>query len=103
MGAGKNPPGIVGRLARPGLLWRACPVDSRVLEDPHIKARQAFIEARSSDCRTDDVVGAMDSSVQTPASIRDDSPAIATTYARVLGGLLGLSKAELGDLRTQGD
>jgi crotonobetainyl-CoA:carnitine CoA-transferase CaiB-like acyl-CoA transferase len=39
---------------------------------------------------------------KTPASIRDDSPALGQHTDQVLGGVLGLSDAELQDLRGQG-
>jgi crotonobetainyl-CoA:carnitine CoA-transferase CaiB-like acyl-CoA transferase len=39
---------------------------------------------------------------KTPASIHDDSPALGQHTNDVLGGILGLSDAELNDLRTQG-
>jgi crotonobetainyl-CoA:carnitine CoA-transferase CaiB-like acyl-CoA transferase len=39
---------------------------------------------------------------KTPAEIHDDAPALGQHTDEVLGGLLGLSAAELSDLRTQG-
>jgi crotonobetainyl-CoA:carnitine CoA-transferase CaiB-like acyl-CoA transferase len=39
---------------------------------------------------------------KTPASIRTDSPALGQHTDEVLSGIVGLSAAELADLRTQG-
>jgi formyl-CoA transferase len=39
---------------------------------------------------------------KTPASIRTDSPAIGQHTDEVLGGILGLSAAELAELRAAG-
>ncbi len=39
---------------------------------------------------------------KTPASIRSDSPALGQHTDEVLRGVLGLSAAELSNLRTQG-
>jgi crotonobetainyl-CoA:carnitine CoA-transferase CaiB-like acyl-CoA transferase len=73
-----------------------------VLEDPHIKARQAFIERDHPTAGPTTLLAPWIHMSKTPASIRDDSPAIGQHTHEVLGGLLGLSKAELGDLRAQG-
>ena len=73
-----------------------------VLEDPHIKARQAFIERDHPTAGPTTLLAPWIHMSKTPASIRDDSPAIGQHTHEVLGGLLGLSKTELGDLRAQG-
>jgi crotonobetainyl-CoA:carnitine CoA-transferase CaiB-like acyl-CoA transferase len=73
-----------------------------VLEDPHIKARQAFIERDHPTAGPTTLLAPWIHLSKTPASIRDDAPAIGQHTQEVLGGLLGLSNAELGDLRTQG-
>jgi crotonobetainyl-CoA:carnitine CoA-transferase CaiB-like acyl-CoA transferase len=39
---------------------------------------------------------------KTPASIRDDAPAIGQHTDEVLGGLLSLTAAKLSELRAQG-
>jgi len=73
-----------------------------VLEDPHIKARQAFIERDHPTAGPTTLLAPWIHMSKTPAGIRDDSPAIGQHTHEVLGGLLGLSKAELGDLRARG-
>src|SRR5499426_585465 len=73
-----------------------------VLEDPHIKSRQAFIERDHPTAGPTTLLAPWIHMSKTPAGIRDDSPAIGQHTHEVLGGLLGLSKAELGDLRAQG-
>lgn len=73
-----------------------------VLEDPHIRARQAFVERHHPTAGPTTLLAPWIHLTKTPASIRDDAPAIGQHTDNVLGGLLGLSTAELGDLRAQG-
>jgi crotonobetainyl-CoA:carnitine CoA-transferase CaiB-like acyl-CoA transferase len=73
-----------------------------VLEDPHIKVRQAFIERDHPTAGPTTLLAPWIHLSKTPASIRDDAPSIGQHTHEVLGGLLGLSKVELGDLRAQG-
>ena len=73
-----------------------------VLEDPHIRARQAFIERNHPTAGLTTLLAPWIHMSKTPASIRDDAPAIGQHTDEVIGGLLGLSAAELRDLREQG-
>lgn len=73
-----------------------------VLEDPHIKARQAFIERDRPTAGPTQLLAPWIHLSKTPTSIRDDAPAIGQHTDEVLGSLLGLTPAELGDLRAQG-
>jgi crotonobetainyl-CoA:carnitine CoA-transferase CaiB-like acyl-CoA transferase len=73
-----------------------------VFEDPHIKARQAFIQRDHPTAGPTTLLAPWIHLSKTPASIRDDAPAIGQHTHEVLGGLLGLSGAELEDLRAQG-
>jgi len=73
-----------------------------VLEDPHIKARRAFIERDHPTAGPTTLLAPWIHLSKTPASIRDDAPAIGQHTEEVLGGLLGLSVADLSDLRTKG-
>jgi crotonobetainyl-CoA:carnitine CoA-transferase CaiB-like acyl-CoA transferase len=73
-----------------------------VLEDPHIRARQAFIERDHPTAGPTTLLAPWIHLSKTPASIRDAAPAIGQHTHEVLGGLLGLSGVELGDLRAQG-
>jgi crotonobetainyl-CoA:carnitine CoA-transferase CaiB-like acyl-CoA transferase len=73
-----------------------------VLEDPHIKARQAFIKRDHFRAGPTTLLAPWIHLTKTPASIREDAPAIGQHTDEVLGGILGLNKAELGDLRVQG-
>lgn len=75
---------------------------SEVLEDPHIKARQAFIERDHPTAGPTKLLAPWIHLSKTPTSIRDDAPAIGQHTDEVLGSLLGLTPAELGDLRAQG-
>ena len=73
-----------------------------VLEDPHIRSRQAFIERNHPTAGLTTLLAPWIHMSKTPASIRDDAPAIGQHTDEVIGGLLGLSAAELRDLREQG-
>lgn len=73
-----------------------------VLEDPHIKARQAFIERDHPTAGPTKLLAPWIRLSKTPTSIRDDAPAIGQHTDEVLGSLLGLTAAELGYLRAQG-
>jgi crotonobetainyl-CoA:carnitine CoA-transferase CaiB-like acyl-CoA transferase len=73
-----------------------------VLEDPHIKARQAFIERDRPTAGPTKLLAPWIHLSKTPTSIHDDAPAIGQHTDEVLGSLLGLTPAELGDLRAQG-
>ncbi|MGH7797489.1 MAG: CaiB/BaiF CoA transferase family protein [Candidatus Binatia bacterium] len=72
-----------------------------VLEDPHIKERNAFIERNHPTAGPTKLLAPWIHMSKTPASIRDDAPALGQHTDEVLGGILGLSAAELSDLRTR--
>ncbi|HXV80521.1 MAG TPA: CoA transferase [Candidatus Binatia bacterium] len=73
-----------------------------VLEDPHIKARQAFIVRDHPTAGPTTLLAPWIQLSKTPASIRDDAPAIGQHTDEVLGGILGLTETELSELRGQG-
>ena len=70
-----------------------------VLKDPHIKERNAFIQRDHPNAGPTTLLAPWIHMSRTPASIRDDAPAIGQHTDEVLGGLLGLTEAELADLR----
>lgn len=72
-----------------------------VLEDPHIKSRQAFIVRDHPSAGPTTLLAPWIHLSKTPASIRDDAPAIGQHTDEVLGGVLGLSARELRELREQ--
>ena len=72
-----------------------------VIEDPHIKERNAFIERNHPSAGLVKLLAPWIHMSETPASIRADSPALGQHTSEVLGGLLGLSNAELSELRSQ--
>jgi crotonobetainyl-CoA:carnitine CoA-transferase CaiB-like acyl-CoA transferase len=72
-----------------------------VIDDPHIKERNAFIERNHPTAGPTKLLAPWIHMSKTPASIRDDAPALGQHTDEVLGGILGLSAAELGDLRAQ--
>jgi crotonobetainyl-CoA:carnitine CoA-transferase CaiB-like acyl-CoA transferase len=73
-----------------------------VMEDPHIKERQAFIERNHPAAGPTKLLAPWIHMSKTPASIHSDSPALGQHTDEVLGGLLGLSAAELVALRSEG-
>ena len=73
-----------------------------VLEDQHIKARQAFITRDHPTAGPTTLLAPWIHLSKTPASIRDDAPAIGQHTDEVLGGVLGLSRTELDELCAQG-
>jgi len=73
-----------------------------VIEDPHIKERNAFIERNHPTAGPVKLLAPWIHMSKTPASIRTDSPAIGQHTDEVLGGILGLSTVELAELRAQG-
>ena len=87
-----------------GLDYFGAPVLSirEVLEDPHIKSRQAFIQRDHPTAGPTTLLAPWIHLSRTPASIREDAPAIGQHTNEVLEGVLGLSRGELGELRAQG-
>jgi crotonobetainyl-CoA:carnitine CoA-transferase CaiB-like acyl-CoA transferase len=73
-----------------------------VLEDPHIKERQAFIQRDHPTAGPVTLLAPWIHMSGTPASIHDDSPAIGQHTDEVLGGLLGLTPNDLSELRAKG-
>lgn len=73
-----------------------------VLEDPHIKARQAFIERAHPSAGPTKLLAPWIHLSKTPTGIHHDAPALGQHTDEVLGGLLGLPAAELSDLRARG-
>jgi len=75
---------------------------SEVLEDPHIKERKAFTERDHPTAGPTTLLAPWIHLSKTPTSIHDVAPTLGQHTDEVLGSLLGLSTAELGDLRAQG-
>jgi len=73
-----------------------------VIEDQHIKERKAFIERNHPAFGPTTLLAPWIHLSKTPTSIRDDAPAIGQHTDEVLGGRLGVSKAELSELRAEG-
>jgi crotonobetainyl-CoA:carnitine CoA-transferase CaiB-like acyl-CoA transferase len=73
-----------------------------VLEDQHIKARQAFIVRDHPTAGPTPMLAPWIHLSKTPASIRQDAPAVGQHTDEVLGGILGLSGVELAELRREG-
>jgi crotonobetainyl-CoA:carnitine CoA-transferase CaiB-like acyl-CoA transferase len=72
------------------------------IDDPHIKERQAFIERNHPTAGPTKLLAPWIHMSKTPASIHDDAPAIGQHTDEVLAALLGLSAAQLSELREQG-
>jgi len=75
---------------------------SEAMEDPHIKERQAFIERNHPTAGPIKLLAPWIHMSKTPPSIRADAPAIGQHTDEVLGTVLGLSQAQLSELREQG-
>jgi crotonobetainyl-CoA:carnitine CoA-transferase CaiB-like acyl-CoA transferase len=75
---------------------------AEVLEDAHIKARQAFVERDHPTAGPTTLLAPWIHLSKTPASIHDDAPALGQHTDEVLGKLLSLTPAELRDLRAEG-
>jgi crotonobetainyl-CoA:carnitine CoA-transferase CaiB-like acyl-CoA transferase len=73
-----------------------------VIDDPHIKERQAFIERNHPTAGPTKLLAPWIHMSKTPASIRSDSPALGQHTDEILRGVLGLSVTDLSDLRSQG-
>jgi crotonobetainyl-CoA:carnitine CoA-transferase CaiB-like acyl-CoA transferase len=73
-----------------------------VMEDPHIKERQAFVERHHPTAGPTRLLAPWIHMSKTPASIRADSPALGQHTDEVLTGILGLNEPEVADLRSQG-
>ena len=73
-----------------------------VLEDRHIKERQAFIQRNHPRAGPVTLLAPWIHMSKTPASIRDDAPVLGQHTDQTLTALLGLGAAEVADLRAQG-
>ena len=73
-----------------------------VMEDRHIKERRAFIEREHPTAGPTTLLAPWIHLSKTPTGIHQDAPAIGQHTDEVLGGLLGLTETELGDLRAEG-
>ena len=73
-----------------------------VIEDPHIKERGAFIERNHPTAGPTTLLAPWIHMSKTPSSIREDSPALGQHTDEILARLLGLSAAQMNDLRAKG-
>ena len=73
-----------------------------VMEDQHIKERRAFIEREHPTAGPTTLLAPWIHLNKTPTSIHDDAPAVGQHTDEVLTGILGLTKAEIGNLRAEG-
>ena len=72
-----------------------------VLEDAHIKAREAFIERNHPQAGPTTLLAPWIHMSKTPPSIRAGAPLLGQHTDEVLGGILGLSSSELAALRAE--
>jgi len=72
-----------------------------VLEDAHIKARQAFIERNHPQAGPTTLLAPWIHMSKTPPSIRAGAPLLGQHTDEVLGGVLGLSSSELAALHSE--
>jgi len=81
-----------------GLIYRA----ADMLEDPHFKARQAIVETRHPGFGRLRMQNAAPRFSATPSAIRRPAPELGQHNDEVYGGMLGLSRPALDELRTRG-
>ncbi len=75
----------------------------RLVKDPHIaKARQMFVDIEHPKAGRMTLTGAHIKLTATPPSIRTPSPELGQHNAEVYGALLGLSEADVAQLRAEG-
>ena len=72
------------------------------MEDRHIKERRAFIDRDHPAAGSTTLLAPWIHLSENPTGIHHDAPVIGEHTDEVLGGLLGLSSAELKELRAQG-
>jgi len=82
-----------------GRVYRA----PEMLADPHFKAREAIIEVETERFGKLKMQGAFPKLSATPSGVRSPAPSLVGQHnEEVYGGLLGLSGAEIGALKTAG-
>ncbi|MCI8453884.1 MAG: CoA transferase [Lachnospiraceae bacterium] len=72
---------------------------SQILEDPHVKEREMFMEIAHPTLGDMTVNGCAVKLMDTKPSVRTPAPALGGDNEAVLGGLLGMTKEELEGLR----
>jgi crotonobetainyl-CoA:carnitine CoA-transferase CaiB-like acyl-CoA transferase len=72
-----------------------------VLEDPHIKARRAFVEREHPTAGHVTLLAPWIHMTETPSGIRSVAPLVGEHTAEVLGGILELTPDEIETLRAQ--
>ena len=83
-----------------GRMYRA----PEMLADPHFAARQSIVEVPHPQWGTVKMQNVFPKLSASPGSVRTPAPRVPGEHnAEVLGGLLGLSEAEIGELRAAGD
>ena len=73
-----------------------------IFEDPHFKARDQLLSVTEPDTGRVVIPGVIPKLSKTPGSVRSLGPSLGSANDEVYGSLLGLSEAELADLRTRG-
>ncbi len=73
-----------------------------MVEDPHLAARDFFVTITHPDAGTHPFPGQPIHLSETPATFRRPAPGLGEHNREVLGGLLGLTDAELDTLRARG-
>ena len=72
-----------------------------VIEDPHVKARETFIEREHPTAGPLTLLAPWIRMSGTPTAIQEVSPTLGQHTDDVLGGLLGLDAPAIADLRAQ--
>ncbi len=73
-----------------------------IFEDPHYRARESIIEVEHPTLGTIKMPGIVPKMTETPGRVKWAGPALGEHNREVYCGLLGLSEAELNDLKSKG-
>ena len=93
---------VLDRLNEAGVSVAPVYTNEQIMKDPHFIARGALADVPDHDFGTVKMPGVVPRLSQTPGGIRSSGPAMGTHNEEIYGGLLGLSAAELAELKASG-
>lgn len=100
--AGQDQTELMHRLQGRGISAVTVLDAEQLVHDPHLAARGFFVEITHPDAGTFPFPGQPAHLSDTPATFRRPAPGLGQHNREVFGGLLGMSDAELDELRTAG-
>ena len=93
---------VLDKLNEAGVSVAPVYTNKQILEDPHFIARGSVADVPDADFGTVKMPGVVPRLSHTPGEIRSAGPAMGSHNAEVYGGWLGLSEAELAELKAAG-